>query len=108
MRGDCPKCGQWSLFPESHQCPPEWRCWEEENETAEDGSTVRARCAETAAEKYAEEYDSEGDYMIVHGTDATICVRAKAGGDVERFQVSGEVVPQYHARKLGEKGDSGG
>jgi hypothetical protein len=75
--------------------------WRPENgETEEDAREVEALDAETAAEDFAEWDDSQGDYTIVRGSDATLHVRPRDGGDVERFQVSGEAVPQYSARVL--------
>ena len=74
---------------------PEYRVWREK-EKAEDGVGVRARNAEHAAERWADEYDSGGDYSIVGGSPETVWVRGPEGAEA-RYRVSGESVPHYSA-----------
>ncbi len=83
-----------------------WLVWRpEEDETIDDAQEVRSSDAEEAAEDWAEWSDSGGDYTIVGGSEATVCVRAKDddAAPVETFVVTGESVPQYTARAPREK-----
>ena len=95
----CETCGE--VMWESHVCPPAWDVWDpEEGDRAEWGSPWHAIDAETAAERWAEGEDGGGDYSIVGGADVVVCV-AKVGSDeVKRFNVSGEVVPEYSAEVI--------
>ena len=81
--------------------------WEpDQSETEEDAREVEASDAETAAEDRAEEVDSNGDYTIVGGSEATFHVRPKddPSAPVEVYVVTGESVPQYSATKREAKG----
>jgi len=102
MQGDCPTCGRFILV-KPHVCPPQWRCWAEEDETAEDASTVRAYNAEAAAREYADDYDSENEGFIAYEcAECVFCVQSAAGGEVLRFRVSGRMDPVYQARRIEE------
>ncbi len=76
--------------------------WQPEaGETLESARRVRAADEEEAAEDWAESYDSDGDYTIVGGSDATVLVREESDASAlpHRFIVSGESVPEYMARE---------
>jgi hypothetical protein len=96
----CKTCGDYMLFPDSHKCPPIWECWcPDEGETRDDPRMIRASDAEAAAEKWAEEDDRYGDYTIIGGNDATVCVAKPDNDEVRTFVVTGESVPEYHAEE---------
>lgn len=66
---------------------------------------MRAADAEEAAEKAAEEDDSNSaEYSILKHYDAQYVawVKAAAGEKPKRFKVTGEAVPQYHAEEIPE------
>ena len=99
----CDECGEWTSLPASHKCPPRWRVWcPDEGETAEDARTFYGRGADDAAEKWAEDDDSQStEYRIVSGKrEPVVCVQSVEGGDVLRFSVAGESVPSYTAREI--------
>jgi hypothetical protein len=74
--------------------------WNEDHgSTFDDGRSVNAYDAESAAKIFAEWDDARSaDYLIVGGQDATICVASPDGSNVQRFTVSGEACPVYRAR----------
>lgn len=86
-----------------HVCKPIWECQPEWYSDPEDWTPVHAADAESAAEKYAERYDQDGEYSIVGGHmrgDVVIRTR-KPGDDVfERWDIEAEAVPTYRATKL--------
>lgn len=71
-----------------------------DDETDDDAREVRAADAEEAAEDYAEWDDmNSAEYTILKGSEVTVNVCPKGGGETVRFVVSGEAVPQYTARE---------
>jgi hypothetical protein len=83
----------------------------DDDEQPEDGRVFHATDAQYAAEMWAEADDCESaEYRIVAGSEVTVhvCreddyVAAFADEyDVQRFIVSGESVPQYRAKRLGD------
>lgn len=102
MKDVCPTCGKWMMFPKSHQCPPIFEVIDEDGGYGDEdpwqwASKIYARDPETAAEKWADENDCNGDYTIIRGNEAKISVRA-ADGTITRWIVTGESVPEYTAR----------
>lgn len=95
MSDRCEICGQWSLYPNQHKCPPLWKVWPNHYEE-EDAWEIRAADANAAACLWADEYDSGGDYTIVGGGEETVTVKGEDGTE-EKFVVQGESVPQYYA-----------
>lgn len=101
----CPKCNEYkgSFRPELHVCPPQWlvRCPEYDGDEGfdEDARKYYAHDAQAAAEKWAERYDSDGDYTIVSGDAPTVYVKKVGEPDDTqlKFVVHGESVPQYSA-----------
>lgn len=79
----------------------------EDGEDESDAREVMAFDEEEAAEDRAEASDSDGDYTIVGGSDATYHVRAKVDPGEEQapvmvFVVTGETVPHYSATEKTE------
>ena len=100
----CPTCEEW-VFSTYHRCNPVWlvAIVEDEEQPADDDySEVRAADAEEAAEKGAEEDDSNSaEYGILKGwNDYVAWVKAAADAKPKRFKVTGEAVPQYHAEEI--------
>ena len=119
----CNVCNEhyFSWEEDRHKCSPRWKVWEPNSgEDAANSSTIRAADAEAAAERWASEYDNDGDYTIIGGTDVTVCVLAEkvyldheeqideqtgalpaeAQASVVQYEVSGETVAEYHAREV--------
>lgn len=92
----CKKCGDWGWFP-SHRCAPIWEARLYETRWQEDWHEVNADSAETAARKFAEQYDQGGDYDIIKRGSAEIEVRKQGDNAVTLMDVSAESVPQYYA-----------
>lgn len=76
----------------------------EEQPSDNDYCEVRASDAEEAAEKAAEEDDSNStEYSVLKGNgDYVAWVKAAADAQPKRFKVMGETVPQYHAEEIEE------
>lgn len=72
----------------------------ERDQDFEDGRSVDAYDAETAAEKWAKYDDAESaEYHIVGGNDVTVMVRDEDGRE-SSFVVVGEASPVYYAREI--------
>lgn len=102
----CPTCAEW-VFSKYHKCKPVWLVAiveGEEQSVDEAYRQVRASDEEEAAEKRAEECDSNSaDYEIVKGWgDYVAWVKAAVDAKPKRFKVTGEAVPQYHAEEIEE------
>ena len=103
MSDYCPTCrhSTWSLMGAPHVCQPKWRVWNPDHgHGAEDGPTIYARDAESAAAEGAERMDMDGDYDIVRATEAVLHVRPYEDDDDSRttvFNIEAESVPQYRA-----------
>lgn len=99
----CSKCGAAMFGTYTHVCAPLWEVWEEDYHGGWDEATVvRGADAQAAAEKYAEEDDACGDYEIVGGRKAPR-VRVRPQGDEgegETYEVEGESIADYTARKI--------
>ena len=106
----CPICREYGWLKETssilrHVCKPVFECrpeWYGDDEDA--WETVHATDTETAAEKYAERYDSNGgEYAIVGGKmrdECVIQVRAPGSDAFERWAIEAEAVPTYAATKI--------
>lgn len=64
----------------------------------EDGDEVMSYDAEEAVRYWAQHHDQDGDYTIVKGSEAQVCVANQDGSDVQKFVVTGEMVAQYYVR----------
>lgn len=95
----CQKCGEWT-YSDRHACPPlfDVRC--DDNHGPDEWVQIRAIDAETAAEKWAERDDQDGDYLIVGQRSTPIVDVRSPTGEVTRWQVSGEAVPKYYAKSV--------
>lgn len=100
---DCKTCGAllFSFDVATHKCLPEWKVWHEDTE--EQWSTsVYARDAEAAVEKYLEENDCHHDYMVVQdGGRTEFTFFAKRVGEQEPYTLlaTGESRPCYFVRE---------
>ena len=96
----CGACGKYD-FLGRHKCAPAWEVfWPYGHEDWTDAATVHALSAQYAAEEWASSHDSNGDYDIVGGSEATVRVRPKGEDGLGlEFIVTGETVPEYHARE---------
>jgi hypothetical protein len=94
----CKTCGEHGWFDQAfgnHVCPP---IWEASMVGDDDWHEVRAADAETAAEKFCQQYDSGGDYDIIRRGSAEVEVRKPGdGGEVTVWDVTAESVPEYRA-----------
>lgn len=70
-------------------------------ESRTDARIIRAYDSEAAARRFGEMHDAQGDYDIVSGGDVTVHVCEQGTDVIEKFLVTGESVPEYHASSLG-------
>lgn len=98
----CEICGRFIYsWAAPHVCPPAWEVWSLGWNGGRDGANViYASDPEDAAKEWAKQMDAEGDYTIIQGSEETVYVAARGSDDVQRFEVSGEMVPEYRAEKL--------
>jgi hypothetical protein len=97
----CKSCGELMLSPNSHKCPPAWWVWDaDDGETREDACKYYGILPERAVEKWAENRDNQGDYTIVGGHTAVVCVVKDGKENPIKVEVTGETVPEYRARRL--------
>jgi hypothetical protein len=95
----CPHCRENGWFDRpfgNHTCSP---VWEARLFGAGDDEwlDVRADDAETAAEKFCDQYDSGGDYDIIRSGSAEVEVRKPGEEAITLWDISAESVPEYHA-----------
>jgi hypothetical protein len=107
MSGFCKICDEYVYEchggKHAHVCPPTFLVWQDGCHGAnDDGDKVYALDHKTAAEKWAEQDDSDSaEYAIVHGNPATVRVRVEADAcDEKWFRVEGEAVPSYSAHEI--------
>ncbi|MEE9386400.1 MAG: hypothetical protein V3V08_23545 [Nannocystaceae bacterium] len=105
----CPTCDVGHFdFEGPHVCPPEWCLyWTSElakhpdRDPGEDAFRVRGDDPESAAKKWAEEYDQDGDYHIVGGDSQEMTIWKPGEFDeATRWLVRGEGVPSYWAEVM--------
>lgn len=87
---------------------PQWEVWRTEagyGETRDEASVYRACDAEDAAERWAYDDDGRGDYRIVAGNDAEVCVSRVGSNVVVRYTVRGEAVREYTADRIDSEED---
>lgn len=103
MSDSCRTCGKLFILSgdaDRHVCPPEFEVWEDRTDRKW-GRRIHAADPEEAAEQWAEDDDCGGDYGIVDGRSTPIVCVARIGEIAfERFEVEGEAVPRYRARRL--------
>jgi len=101
MGNYCSECGAFRLFPERHQCAPAFFVWCDRHHGEHDeGDRVHAFDAQSAAEEWADQTDSDGDYVILSGSPAAVRVTAVEGGEQQWFEVTGESCPRYTAHEM--------
>lgn len=96
----CKICNGLDWEDGKHKCPPVFEAWFKDDGEY-DSRKIHARDAEAAAEKFAE-YDDQhsAEFLIVGGSEAEIWVRQPATGEIKKFTVRGESVPQYYATAI--------
>lgn len=79
-----------------------YRVWcDDRHAGPEEGSVVEAPAGYAAAQLWAERYERDRcDYSIASGNPATVNVQPEGGGEVLRYEVTGEAVPHYTAIPL--------
>lgn len=97
--GLCIICGEYDLL-NRHECPPSFLVWEfdptETNAGEEDCVVVYAYSPERAAEKYCtEEVYKSSEWIDFF----EVCVK-EAGGDIHKFEMNGEMVPEFTASEV--------
>lgn len=102
----CLTCKEW-VFSQYHTCQLLWlvAIVEGDEQPADDDyCEVRAADEEEAAERGAEEDDSNSaEYSVLKGHgDYVAWVKAAADAKPKRYRVTGEAVPQYHAEEIEE------
>lgn len=107
MSAFCTRCG--SLLRETFLSGAKtcscvaYRIWREED--GDDGeahaATVYAHTPCGAAETWAERDDiASAEYAIAgKGQSVVVCIEPVAGGPIERWRVTGEILPSYYAEK---------
>lgn len=100
----CNSCGGshwvWPRREPPHTCPPLFLVWED-GCTEEDASRIYATDSEEAAKRWGMEDDQNGDYLIVgQRAEPLVSVRRIDSDTIQRFRVTGEAVPEYHAEDL--------
>ena len=98
----CGKCHEWifTTTVNDHECAPAWEIWDFNDETREDARTIHGHDAEEVAQSWAARSDSDGDYSIVSGSAAVMCVSKVGSSKVQTLVVRGESVPEYHASEV--------
>lgn len=97
----CKRCGEYGWTGESaqrfgfHTCLPMWECRIAGN--GDDWDEVYAREAEQAAEKFCDQYDSNGDYTIIQAGEAEVDVRRPGEDEITQWKIAAESVPHYRA-----------
>lgn len=92
----CKTCREWG-YADSHKCPPIWEVRIYETKWQEDWHEVHASDAERAAQKFAENYDCQGDYDIVKRGSTEVEVRKQGDDQIAHVDISAEAVPHYYA-----------
>lgn len=93
----CLECGEYDWL-DKHRCPPRWTVYEE-RDTEEDALVIRARSAESAAEKWAERYDQDAaEGIICGGRREPVVIVKRDGEETVRLSVVGYLEPTYSAR----------
>ncbi len=96
----CPRCREFKLYPENCRCKL-FHVAESWQDKVEDDAwrEIYADDAQAAAESYAERDDRDSaEYIILQNGSAEIWTRDEAG-NVQKWNVEAESVPQYTARE---------
>lgn len=93
MSHNCPTCGNFTLSPEYHRCPPEWEVRDADDCDDTDWEIVRGSDEDEAATKYAEESDNHGDGP----RERVVLVRAPGTTEAKRFEITFDYSIDYYA-----------
>jgi hypothetical protein len=99
----CKICGEWGWI-NSHKCAPVWEARMYDPKWDQEWSEVYAYDEGAAAEKFAEEYDHNGEYDIVRRGSAEIEVRRPGEDAITLVDISAESVPEYYGYVRTPKG----
>lgn len=122
----CKKCGKWKGGDAlgGHKCPPVWRCWAPDwlGQTVADAHRVHHTCSGWAAEQFVDQNEYHNCHFSVANSDEAVQVfvmldsawEAHLDRDpawepdamhpaVEVFDVTGELVREYHAKELSKE-----
>lgn len=64
-----------------------------------DWDEVYGKDQQDIVEAWAQRYDADGDYTIVGGSEEEVWIRNE-DGEITRWTVIGETVPEYHAKQI--------
>lgn len=92
----CPRCEEYNFVPCECRCFELGRSWH--GEAPECWQAYYGKNPELLVERWASEYDSNGDYTIVSGKEAEVWVRDE-DGNVTKWDVTGEAEPVYYAHE---------
>jgi len=95
----CPTCKRPHYgLPGLHRCPPAFRVWCPEmlDEEAE-ADTIYAHDHADAATQWMSRYDDEG-YVCHRNGHMVVLVRGPEDSEPKKYRITGEMVPEYHAR----------
>jgi hypothetical protein len=96
----CPKCAEW-VSSDRHVCSPEYEI--RGGDYSDEWKKIHAPDPGTAVERWAERDDAgSAEYRIASGKSAKVYV-CDPNGNVTRWTVSGERVPQYSASMIVER-----
>ena len=91
----CLTCGEWDWIGK-HKCSPAWEV-RQIGDSDDEWYLVHAVDDETAAEKFCEMYDRDGEYSIVTSGSAEVEVRKPGSVVVSQWHVAAETVAHYSA-----------
>jgi hypothetical protein len=99
----CMTCGEFLYSSGRHACPPVYEArFDRPEKDDRDWQNVRARGAEAAAEKFAEEYDIYNEYNILRQGDRCeeIAEVRDGEGAITRWRITAESLPHYYANEV--------
>ena len=99
----CQKCGKlrpWVGFPKDEHGECSCRIFKVTDEYGEEWE-ARGRDVDEAAEKFAEEYDSNGDHAILEDSDGIkFFIIDPDNGKMTTVRIFGEMVAEYRVEEL--------
>lgn len=93
----CNRCTRFTMYPPCNCVAYKIKRLEKGYEE-EEPEEMWGHDPEQVAERWAEEYDQNDDYDILHGDDKEVEVIAPDGSAVQ-YVLTGETVAQYHAHE---------
>lgn len=101
----CDKCGQFTMFPSLHECPPAWEvCFGETADEAEDNgiTIVFEHSAAGAVETAAEKDDCQNDYIMAKNGEGIGWARKDGEFTWKKFTLYAEQITTYTANESKE------